>query len=83
MGQSFVPPDGAFYVMVSIEETGLDSLSASLELLQDKVATIPGAAFGSEGEGYLRLSFACRPESLKRGLRRFEKGINRLVQNRT
>ena len=68
--------------MVSIEETGLDSLSASLALLQDKVATIPGAAFGSEGEGYLRLSFACRPESLERGLRRFEAGINRLIQNR-
>ncbi len=83
MGQAFVRPDGAFYVMVSIEETGLDSLSASLELLQDKVATIPGAAFGSEGEGYLRLSFACRPESLKKGLQRFETGINRLVQNRT
>ena len=82
MGQAFVPPDGAFYVMVSIEETGLDSLSASLELLQDKVATIPGAAFGSEGEGYLRLSFACRPESLRKGLRRFETGINRLVRNR-
>ena len=83
MSQAFVRPDGAFYVMVSVEETGLDSLSASLELLQDKVATIPGAAFGSEGEGYLRLSFACRPESLKRGLRRFETGINRLVRNRT
>ena len=82
MGQPFVRPDGAFYVMVSIEETGLDSLSASLALLQDKVATIPGAAFGSEGEGYLRLSFACRPESLERGLRRFEAGINRLIQNR-
>ena len=82
MEQAFVPPDGAFYVMVSVEKTGLDSLSASLELLQDKVATIPGAAFGSEGEGFLRLSFACRPESLKKGLRRFETGINRLVQNR-
>ena len=82
MGQAFVPPDGAFYVMVSVEETGLDSLSASLELLQDKVATIPGAAFGSEGEGYLRLSFACLPESLKKGLRRFETGIKRLARNR-
>ena len=69
--------------MVSIEETGLDSLSASLALLQDKVATIPGAAFGSEGEGFLRLSFACRPESLKNvgsgGSRRASK---RLIQNR-
>ncbi len=82
MGQAFIPPDGAFYVMVSVEETGLDSLSASLELLQDKVATIPGAAFGSEGEGYLRLSFACLPESLKKGLRRFETGIKRLARNR-
>ncbi len=82
MGQAFVRPDGAFYVMVSVEETGLDSLSASLELLQDKVATIPGAAFGSEGEGYLRLSFACRPQSLKKGLRRFETGFKRLAQKR-
>ena len=78
----FVRPDGAFYVMVSIEETGLDSLSASLELIEDKVATIPGATFGSEGEGYLRLSFACLPESLELGLRRLEAGMKRIVQNR-
>ena len=68
--------------MLSVEETGLDSLSASLELIKDKVATIPGAAFGSEGEGFLRLSFACQPSSLELGLMRLETGLRRLLDGR-
>lgn len=82
LDQAYIRPQGAFYVMLSVEETGLDSLSASLELIKDKVATIPGAAFGSEGEGFLRLSFACQPSSLELGLMRLETGLRRLLDGR-
>jgi aspartate aminotransferase len=70
--RQFIRPEGAFYVMVDVSDLG-DSLSVALRLLEDKVATIPGAAFGSQGEGFLRISFASERQSLEEGLDRLRR----------
>ncbi len=70
----FVLPEGAFYLFVDVapKRAGFGgSLDIALKLLaEDKVVTIPGVAFGSGGEGWLRLSFASEPETLEEGIRR-------------
>lgn len=80
--RSYVSPEGAFYLMLEVTDLGRPSLETALELLKDKVALIPGAAFGAEGEGYLRLSFAGSPATLKLGLERLERGLERLEAGR-
>jgi len=70
----FVLPDGTFYVFVDVAaKRGRHggSLDIALKLLtEDKVVTIPGVAFGSGGEGWLRLSFAAEPGAVAEGIRR-------------
>ena len=78
--QPYVRPEGTFYLMLSLNSVALESLDVSLELLNDGVATIPGSAFGSEGEGYLRVSFAGELSSVEEGLSRLKKGLGRLIQ---
>lgn len=59
MGFAVVEPEGAFYVFPSIRETGLTSMEFCERLLKEqKVAVIPGNAFGACGEGYIRCSYA-------------------------
>lgn len=56
-------PQGAFYVFVNIEGTGLDSMKLTEKLLEEaRVAVVPGAVFGSDR--HLRLSFACSDKDL-------------------
>ena len=81
--QPYVRPEGAFYLMLSVHSVDLESLDVSLELLKDGVATIPGSAFGSEGEGYLRVSFAGELSSVEDGLSRLKKGLGRLMLRNT
>lgn len=58
-------PQGAFYIFVNIKELGKSSMEMAEYLLETaKVAMVPGSAFGSEGEGYIRLSYACSYEDL-------------------
>ncbi len=83
LGQPYVRPEGAFYLMLSVKSLDLQSLEVSLELLNDGVATIPGSAFGSEGEGYLRVSFAGELSSVEDGLSRLKKGLGRLLQRKS
>ena len=78
LGRSFVRPQGAFYLMLSVEDFPMESLHISLELLNDGVVTIPGAAFGSLGEGFLRLSFACESSTIDLGMGRLKEGLARL-----
>ncbi len=78
--QPYIRPEGTFYLMLSLNSVALESLEVSLELLNDGVATIPGSAFGSEGEGYLRVSFAGELSSVEEGLSRLKKGLGRLIQ---
>lgn len=63
MGLDVVEPEGAFYVFPSIQKTGLTSMEFCHQLLQEqKVAVIPGDAFGHCGEGYIRCSYAYSKE---------------------
>jgi len=64
-------PKGAFYAFANVSSFKLSSQEFGTMLLQKaKVATVPGSAFGSSGEGYLRISFATSQESIVEGLDR-------------
>lgn len=66
-------PDGAFYAFPSIKATGLNSVDFASKLLKKKkVAVVPGTAFGPEGEGYVRISYASSFDQLKEALNRIE-----------
>lgn len=72
-------PFGAFYVFPSIEEFGMTSEEFATRLLEEeKVAVVPGTAFGACGEGFIRISYAYSLEDLKEALGRLEKFVNRL-----
>ncbi|RDU74311.1 pyridoxal phosphate-dependent aminotransferase [Helicobacter anseris] len=74
---SALKPQGAFYLFINIQETGLQSLEFSKQLLEKYgVALVPGVAFGMEG--YVRLSFACSMQQLKDGVERIKKFIDDL-----
>ena len=74
LGLKAVTPDGAFYTMVDVSQYG-SSMKVAETLLEEKVITVPGAAFGSEGEGFLRVSFCAELEMLEEGVRRIKKAI--------
>lgn len=77
MGLSFVKPEGAFYVFPSIEKFGIEDTDFCRRLITEgKVATVPGSCFGTAG--YLRISYACDPDTLKAGLDRLEAFIKAL-----
>ncbi|MCU1265740.1 MAG: Aminotransferase [Acidobacteria bacterium] len=69
-----VVPDGAFYTMVDIRGYG-PSLEVAEKLLDYGVVTIPGSAFGSESEGFLRVSFCADEGKLTEGVRRLKVGL--------
>ncbi|MEI6863559.1 MAG: aminotransferase class I/II-fold pyridoxal phosphate-dependent enzyme [Candidatus Omnitrophota bacterium] len=69
-------PEGAFYAFPSIKSSGLSSMDFSKELLKrEKVAVVPGTAFGESGEGYIRISYASGIDKLKEALYRIERFI--------
>ena len=73
MGMDCFEPFGAFYIFPSIKKFGLSSDAFATQLLQEqKVAVVPGTAFGDSGEGYLRISYAYALEDLKEALDRIE-----------
>lgn len=79
MGLECFEPYGAFYVFPCIKNLGITSDEFATQLLyEEKVAVVPGTAFGSCGEGYLRISYAYSIENLKLALERIE----RFVENR-
>ncbi|HAR63348.1 MAG: pyridoxal phosphate-dependent aminotransferase [Candidatus Margulisiibacteriota bacterium] len=64
-------PDGAFYAFPSIKSTGLSSEEFAMQLLnQEKVAVVPGNAFGTCGEGYIRCCYATDINLLKEAIKR-------------
>ena len=84
MGLQCFEPFGAFYVFPCIKEFGMTSDEFATRLLQEeKVAVVPGTAFGSCGEGYLRISYAYSIDDLKVALERMEAFIQRLRQRET
>ena len=79
MGLDCFEPFGAFYVFPSIKKFGLSSEEFANRLLREqKLAVVPGTAFGDCGEGFLRISYAYSIDNLKQGLERIEKFINTL-----
>lgn len=72
-------PHGAFYAFPSIKRFGITSDEFATRFLQEeKVAVVPGTAFGDCGEGYLRVSYAYSLKNLKEALGRMERFVKRL-----
>ena len=74
LGLRAVTPDGAFYTMVDVSEFG-PSMKVAETLLEQGVITVPGAAFGSESEGFLRVSFCADHNTLAEGVQRIKRGL--------
>ncbi|MBM3462690.1 MAG: pyridoxal phosphate-dependent aminotransferase [Armatimonadetes bacterium] len=69
-GLEHVPPDGAFYCMLRIPG-GRSSLETAFLLLErERVATVPGVAFGASAEGWLRVTWVAEPSDVREGLSR-------------
>ncbi len=72
-------PYGAFYVFPCIKEFGMTSEEFATRLLQEeKVAAVPGTAFGDSGEGHLRISYAYSLDNLKKAMERLKRFVERL-----
>ncbi|MCI8515301.1 MAG: aminotransferase class I/II-fold pyridoxal phosphate-dependent enzyme [Hungatella sp.] len=79
MGLECFEPNGAFYAFPSIKRFGMTSEQFANRFLQEeKVAVVPGTAFGACGEGYLRVSYAYSLKNLKEALGRMERFVKRL-----
>jgi aminotransferase len=72
-------PKGAFYAFPNIRSFGMSSEDfAGLLSKEARVIVVPGSAFGSHGEGYIRISYAAAYEQLEEALDRIEKAVERL-----
>lgn len=82
MGLDCFEPFGAFYIFPCIKEFGMTSEEFATRFLQEeKVAVVPGTAFGECGEGFIRISYAYSLDTLKIAFERLEKFITRLRNN--
>ncbi len=71
-----VKPNGAFYLFPSIEKFNVSSFEFALKLVKESgLAVVPGDAFSSYGEGFIRISYAYSMETLKNGMDRLERFI--------
>lgn len=77
LGLPVISGEGAFYVMLDVSRYGASEAVATA-LLDKRVITVPGSAFGREGEGYLRLSFSTGPEEIEEGVRRIQAGLGEM-----
>jgi len=81
-GVPFVLPHGAFFLMVDARATGMDSWEFALHLLREAgVGTVPGAAFGAAGEGFLRLTLAASDELIDEGVARLTTAYRDLISS--
>ncbi|HEX8503141.1 MAG TPA: pyridoxal phosphate-dependent aminotransferase [Pyrinomonadaceae bacterium] len=71
-----VEPEGAFYTMLDVSGHG-DSMAVAERLLEGGVITVPGSAFGPEGEGFLRVSFCADLPVIAEGVRRMKETLKR------
>ncbi|WP_333648384.1 aminotransferase class I/II-fold pyridoxal phosphate-dependent enzyme [Lacrimispora sp.] len=79
MGLECFEPYGAFYMFPSIKRFGMTSDEFATRLLmEEKVAVVPGTAFGDCGEGFLRISYAYSLKNLKEALSRISRFVNKL-----
>ena len=81
MGLDCFEPKGAFYVFPDIRRTGLSSDDFCNKLLFDqKVAVVPGTAFGKCGEGFIRCSYAYSIKDIKKALNRIEIFVKKYIK---
>jgi len=74
LGLSTIEPHGAFYAFPNISASGMDEDTFAQKLLdEERVAVVPGTAFGPGGEGYVRCSYATAYEKIEEALRRMER----------
>ena len=79
MGLECFEPYGAFYIFPCIKEFGMTSEEfAERFLKEEKVAVVPGTAFGDSGEGFLRISYAYSLQNLKAALERLDRFVKKL-----
>lgn len=79
MGLDCFEPEGAFYIFPSVKNFNMTSDDFATSLLKaEKVAVVPGTAFGVSGEGFLRISYAYSMEDLKIALERIERFVSTL-----
>ena len=79
LGLTCFDPEGAFYVFPCIKSTSLTSDEFCERLLyEEKVAAVPGSAFGASGEGYMRISYAYSLKHLMEAMSRIEKFLKKL-----
>ena len=83
MGLECFEPFGAFYVFPCIKEFGMTSEEFAFRFLEEeKVAVVPGTAFGDCGEGFLRISYAYSIENLQNAMERMARFIAKLRQEK-
>jgi aspartate/methionine/tyrosine aminotransferase len=82
-GVGYVRPRGAFYLMVDISPAGTSMDFARRLLLEEKVATVPGSAFGPGGEGMVRVSLATARDALESGVTRLAAMVRRSTTRAT
>lgn len=83
MGLECFEPFGAFYIFPCIKEFGMTSDEFANRFLQEeKVAVVPGTAFGECGEGFIRISYAYSMERLKEAIGRLERFVARLREEK-
>jgi aminotransferase len=79
IGLPCLKPEGAFYVFPRISGTGLSSNDFALRLIEEqKVAVVPGIAFGECGEGHIRCSYATSLENIREAMSRIENFVHNL-----
>jgi len=83
IGLRCIEPKGAFYAFPSIRHTGLTSEQfASKLLMEERVAVVPGNAFGASGEGYVRCCYATALSQLEEALERMERFMQKMPLER-
>ncbi len=83
MGLECFEPFGAFYVFPCIKEFGMTSEAFANAFLEaEKVAAVPGTAFGDSGEGFLRISYAYSLDTLREAMSRLNRFITKLREER-
>ncbi len=83
MGLECFEPYGAFYIFPCIREFGMTSEEFAMRFLkEEKVAVVPGTAFGDCGEGYLRISYAASLENLQVAMDRLKGFVEKLREEK-
>ena len=83
MGLECFEPYGAFYIFPCIKEFGLTSDDFAMRFLkEERVAVVPGTAFGDCGEGYLRISYASSLENLRTAMQRMKRFVSKLREEK-